>query len=222
MWNCPYSHDSFPIYAEDIDAGGEASPSTAMLAEVSRTKKVTIVAGSIPERSGGRLYNTCCVFGKDGDLIAKFRKVLTTPTNTKRLPSQPFADMVRSCGCQIHLFDIDIPGKITFKESDTLTPGEELCVVDTGEFVVDGFLVFLAQVHQVAHPICVADVGRIAVGICYDIRFPELAMLYAARGNFPIPRIRFLMVILFADVRDLLGCLDVKVHILFAIQERST
>ena len=21
MWNCPYSNDSFPIYAEDIDAG---------------------------------------------------------------------------------------------------------------------------------------------------------------------------------------------------------
>ncbi|KAH9560578.1 hypothetical protein CY35_06G112700 [Sphagnum magellanicum] len=131
MWNCPYSNDSFPIYAEDIDAGFEASPSSAMLSEVACQKKVTIVGGSIPERSNGHLYNTCCVFDKDGHLKAKHRKV--------------------------HLFDIDIPGKITFKESDTLTPGDSLTIVDT-------------------------DVGRIGVGICYDIRFPELAMLYAARG----------------------------------------
>lgn len=130
MWNCPYSNDSFPTYAEDIDAGLEASPSSHMLSEVARKKKVTIVGGSIPERNDGKLYNTCCVFDKNGELKAKFRK--------------------------IHLFDIDIPGKITFKESDTLTPGEGLCVVDT-------------------------DVGRIAVGICYDIRFPEMAMLYSAR-----------------------------------------
>lgn len=39
------------------------------------------------------------------------------------------------CCNQVHLFDIDIPGKITFKESDTLTPGEELCVVDTGNTI---------------------------------------------------------------------------------------
>ena len=32
---------------------------------------------------------------------------------------------------QVHLFDIDIPGRITFKESLTLTAGEGLTVVDT-------------------------------------------------------------------------------------------
>ncbi|XP_059633197.1 omega-amidase, chloroplastic-like isoform X3 [Cornus florida] len=106
IWNSPYSNDSFPVYAEDIDSGGDASPSTAMLSELSRSLQITIVGGSIPERSGDRLYNTCCVFGTDGKLLAKHRK--------------------------IHLFDIDIPGQMTFKESKTLTAGETPTIVDTG------------------------------------------------------------------------------------------
>lgn len=76
IWNGPYSNDSFPVYAEDIDAGGDASPSTAMLSEVSQRLKITIVGGSIAERSGDRLYNTSCVFGTDGKLLAKHRKVM--------------------------------------------------------------------------------------------------------------------------------------------------
>ncbi|XP_057872763.2 omega-amidase, chloroplastic [Cryptomeria japonica] len=131
IWNGPYSNASFPVYAEDIDAGGSASPSTTMLSEVARSKGITIVGGSISERNGDHLYNTCCIFGKDGELKGKHRK--------------------------IHLFDIDIPGKISFKESKTLTPGNTPTVVET-------------------------DVGRIGIGICYDIRFQELATLYAARG----------------------------------------
>ncbi|WIA34605.1 hypothetical protein OEZ86_012925 [Tetradesmus obliquus] len=129
MWNCPYSNDSFPSYAEDIEAG--PSPSTDMLAAAAAAAGVTLVGGSVPERSGGKLYNTCCVFDHTGKLLAKHRKT--------------------------HLFDIDIPGKMTFKESLTLTPGEGPTVVDTAA-------------------------GRLGVGICYDIRFPELAMLYAKRG----------------------------------------
>ncbi|XP_074579411.1 omega-amidase, chloroplastic-like [Curcuma longa] len=131
IWNSPYSNDNFPVYAEDIEAGGDAAPSFAMLSEAARSLQVTIVGGSIPECSGGRLYNTCCIFGTDGKLKGKHRK--------------------------IHLFDIDIPGEITFKESKTLTAGEHPTIVDT-------------------------DVGRIGVGIYHDIRFEELAMLYAARG----------------------------------------
>lgn len=37
---------------------------------------------------------------------------------------------------QIHLFDIDIPGKITFMESKTLTAGETPTIVDTGFILV--------------------------------------------------------------------------------------
>uniref|UniRef100_A0A0E0K9G6 CN hydrolase domain-containing protein n=1 Tax=Oryza punctata TaxID=4537 RepID=A0A0E0K9G6_ORYPU len=114
IWNGPYSNDSFPEYAEDIEAGGDAAPSFSMMSEVARSLQITLVGGSISERSGNKLYNTCCVFGSDGELKGKHRK--------------------------IHLFDIDIPGKITFKESKTLTAGQDLTVVDT-------------------------DVGRIGIGI---------------------------------------------------------
>ena len=63
----------------------------------------------------------------------------------------------RSAHAQVHLFDIDIPGGVTFKESETLTAGQAGTVVDT-------------------------DAGRLGIGICYDIRFPELALMYAQRG----------------------------------------
>lgn len=46
-----------------------------MLSEAARFLKITIVGGSIPERSGDKLYNTCCVFDADGKLKAKHRKV---------------------------------------------------------------------------------------------------------------------------------------------------
>jgi len=35
----------------------------------------------------------------------------------------------------MHLFDIDVPGKIRFQESDTLSPGNQLMIFDTGEWV---------------------------------------------------------------------------------------
>ena len=72
MWNCPYSNDSFPSYAEDIDGG--ASQSAAALADAARQHGITLVGGSIPERSDGKLYNTCLVYSKEGKLLAKHRK----------------------------------------------------------------------------------------------------------------------------------------------------
>ncbi len=74
IWNSPYSNDSFPTYAEDIDAG--ASPSTAMLSQAAKEHGITLVGGSVPERSGGRLYNTCCVYDSNGVLLAKHRQAM--------------------------------------------------------------------------------------------------------------------------------------------------
>jgi omega-amidase len=149
MWNCPYSNDSFGPYSEPVPPVGtsaeaiceETCPSVAMMAREAKALGVVLVGGSVPERwveegdgekqQQTRLYNTCCVFERDGTLVARHRKT--------------------------HLFDIDIPGKMTFRESDTLTRGEGATLVDT-------------------------SAGRLGVGICYDLRFPELALLYARRG----------------------------------------
>lgn len=59
---------------------------------------------------------------------------------------------------QVHLFDIDIKGKITFQESKVLSGGDTLTTFD-----VKG---------------C-----KIGLGICYDIRFEEMARIYRNMGN---------------------------------------
>jgi omega-amidase len=139
-WNSPYAVTSFPVYAEKApeigDLGSDLdpaeSPSSAMLCKLAKDKQVWLVGGSIPERdSAGKLFNTCLVVNPTGQVVGKHRKV--------------------------HLFDIDVPGKITFKESDSLSAGSRVTVVDT-------------------------PWGGLGVGICYDIRFPELAILMRQRG----------------------------------------
>ena len=77
IWSCPYAMETLASYAEDID-GGE-SPSISMLSEVAAARKITIVGGSIPEKASGtgKVFNTCCVIGPDGKILAKHRKVST-------------------------------------------------------------------------------------------------------------------------------------------------
>ncbi|EDO30709.1 predicted protein [Nematostella vectensis] len=126
-FNSPYGTQYFKDYAEEIP--GESSN---MLAEVAKETGAYIVGGSIPERaSNGKLYNTSLSYDPSGNLMGKHRK--------------------------IHLFDIDVPGKIRFQESEVLSPGENLTILDT-------------------------EYCKIGIGICYDMRFPELAQLYAKKG----------------------------------------
>ncbi len=150
-FNSPYGCDYFPEYAEDLQRSPlssgapapavEASPSYHMLSAVAKEAKVFLVGGSIPELEADaegtkKYYNTSLIFGPDGALLATHRKT--------------------------HLFDIDIPGKIRFKESDVLSPGNKVTIVD-----LPGF-------------------GKIGVAICYDVRFPELAMVAARQGCFAL------------------------------------
>lgn len=138
-FNSPYGTQYFPKYAETLipsPPSKEQSPSFHALSSIAAEAKAYLVGGSIPELepTTNRFYNTALVFSPTGALIGTHRKT--------------------------HLFDIDIPGKIRFKESEVLSPGSHLTMVDLPEY------------------------GKIGLAICYDIRFPESAMIAARKDAF--------------------------------------
>lgn len=149
-FNSPYGCDYFPSYAEQLHPlppPAERSPSFAALSAMARDTGTYLIGGSIPEFAAAAAdeagaegkktyYNTSLVFGPDGTLLATHRKV--------------------------HLFDIDIPGRIQFRESDVLSPGSKITIVD-----LPGY-------------------GRLGLSICYDVRFPELSAVAARRGCFAL------------------------------------
>ncbi|KAH8121905.1 nitrilase [Trichoderma asperellum] len=140
-FNSPYGTEHFPKYAEPLlplPPVKEEAPSYYALSAMAAENKVYLVGGSIPELnpSTKKHYNTCLIFGPDGALLSMHRKT--------------------------HLFDIDIPGKVTFRESEVLSPGNKVTLVDLPEY------------------------GKIAIAICYDIRFPELATIAARKGAFAL------------------------------------
>ncbi|XXG74796.1 hypothetical protein AAC387_Pa07g3422 [Persea americana] len=56
---------------------------------------------------------------------------------------------IKSIYRKIHLFDVDVPGGMVYKESSFTTGGNDIVVEDT-------------------------PVGRLGLTVCYDLRFPEL------------------------------------------------
>lgn len=136
-FNSPYGTQFFPKYAEQLlpsPPTKEQSPSFHALSALAAESKTYLLGGSIPEFEPtiDKYYNTSLLFSPEGALLATHRKV--------------------------HLFDIDIPGKISFHESDVLSPGNKITLVDLPPY------------------------GKIAMAICYDIRFPELATIAARKG----------------------------------------
>ncbi len=127
MFACPYQTELFPKYAEPAKG-----PIWKTLSKIAKENRIFLIGGSFPEiDEAGHIYNSCFIFNPEGEQVGRHRKV--------------------------HLFDIQIKNGQSFKESDTLTAGEDTCVFDT-------------------------PFGRIGVMICYDIRFVEWARLLADQG----------------------------------------
>ena len=126
-FNSPYDIKVFPDYAEFIpDNLNELdkinSPTVNMLINAAIENNIYLIGGSIPEKDKNNYYNTSIILSPKGELLGKYRK--------------------------IHLFDINIPDKIIFRESDILSPGNKIITFDM--------------------PQC-----KVGIGICFDIRFPE-------------------------------------------------
>lgn len=127
MFCCPYQTENFPIYAEK-----EGGPVWQQLSGYAKQYGIYLIGGSMPEKNAeGNVYNTSYIFDREGKQIGKHRKV--------------------------HLFDIDVKGGQTFKESDMLTAGDSDTVFDT-------------------------EFGKIGVMLCFDIRFPELSRMMVNDG----------------------------------------
>ncbi len=112
------------VAAEVLETG--SGPVMTLLRELATGHGIWIIGGGTPETVPGdprRAYNTAVVVDPSGRLVTRYRK--------------------------IHLFDVDIPGGATLRESDGTVAGDQLEVVD-----IDGVPVGLS--------------------ICYDLRFPEL------------------------------------------------
>lgn len=119
--------------AEAAAAEALDGESLTLMSRLARDLKVHIVAGSITEHVDGneKTYNTSVMLGPDGARMGVYRK--------------------------IHLFDIDLPGRVTVKESASRLSGSDVvCVGSTA--------------------------GAIGLSICYDVRFPELYRRLAFAG----------------------------------------
>src|SRR5213078_2733120 len=79
----------------------------------------------------GRTYNTSLLFDRSGRLATTYRKM--------------------------HLYDVEIPGRVSYRESSSVLAGDSAVVYD------------------------VEGVG-VGLSICYDLRFPELYRALAVNG----------------------------------------
>lgn len=70
MFNCPYSSDYFPSFAE---IRGEES--WQCMSKAAKRHGIYLVGGSMPERDRGSVYNTSFVFDRNGEEIACHRKM---------------------------------------------------------------------------------------------------------------------------------------------------
>ncbi len=114
-------------------------PALPAFADAARRAGAWLLAGSVQVRTQhGTLANRSYLFAPDGAVAARYDK--------------------------IHMFDVDLPGGETYRESETYTPGSQAVLART-------------------------PWGPVGLSICYDLRFAGLyrALAQAGAGILTVP-----------------------------------
>jgi omega-amidase len=127
LFDAPYDAPDFVPLAEPLPDGKTGR----MLSEAAREHGMYLAGSMVELGDDGRAYNAGVIWSPQGELIHKHRKV--------------------------HLYDVDIPQGVTFKESNFFGHGQTFGVVDT-------------------------ELGRLGMAVCHDMRFPELFRRQALAG----------------------------------------
>jgi omega-amidase len=119
LFDAPYDAPDFVPLADPLPQGKTGQ----MLAQCAKEHGMYVAGSMVELGQDGRAYNAGMIWSPAGELIHKQRKV--------------------------HLYDVDIPGGVTFKESDFFGYGQTFGVVET-------------------------ELGTLGMAVCHDMRFPEL------------------------------------------------
>lgn len=110
-----------------------AATTEEFLVKTAQRFGITLLGGGFPvPASAGKVYNVAALIGPHGEELGRYRK--------------------------IHLFDVDLPDGITYRESDSVLPGDTIHLVRTEKL------------------------GALGLSVCYDLRFPELYRALALQG----------------------------------------
>jgi predicted amidohydrolase len=129
MFTCLGSPAAMVASAEPIPG-----PTSQVLSATAKRHGIWLLAGSLAEASpdGAKVYNTSILYRDDGEILSIYRK--------------------------LHRFDIDLPGRVTMRESDWTLPGNGFAATTT-------------------------EIGVLGQAICYDLRFDYLFNALAAAGS---------------------------------------
>ena len=137
----PYPNTAPPMVTARPACRSGPSPRTAhaalaALRGMAREHAVWLAIGSLGVRADdGRTWNRSYLVDPEGEIRARYDK--------------------------IHLFDVDLAGGESYRESATIAPGEHAVVAET-------------------------PLGGLGFSICYDLRFPQLYRALAqGRGGHP-------------------------------------